>query len=196
MLQLGRSYQRRSPQYEQRYERDMNTPAHLIIGAAAFSRRDAWALNLAAIAGALLPDASLYFMVFWNGVVLGVDENVIFNELYFNDFWQSVFAIDNSLPLWGLGLAVVLLARSKIGIAFFGAGLFHILLDFPLHHDDGRAHFWPFSDWIFESPVSYWDPHAHGHIMSAIERLLIGLVFLAELGPFLLFRLWLSGSGG
>lgn len=194
----------------------MNTPAHLIIGAAAFSRRDAWVVNLAAITGALLPDASLYFMVFWNGVVLGVDESVIFDELYFNDFWQGVFAIDNSLPLWGLGLALVLWARSAVGIAFFGAGLIHILLDFPLHHDDGRAHFWPFSDWVFESPISYWDPHAHGGIVGAIEvvicvcltvvlwrrfrhvasRLLIGFVFLAELAPFVLFRLWFSGPSG
>jgi len=34
----------------------------------------------------------------------------------------------------------------------------HALFDFPLHHDDGHRHFWPFSEFRFDSPVSYWDP--------------------------------------
>ena len=59
--------------------------------------------------------------------------------------------------------------RSAVGIAFAGAGFLHLTLDFPLHHDDGRSHFWPVSDWIFESPVSYWDPNTHGGIFSVFE---------------------------
>ena len=77
----------------------MNTPAHLIIGAAMFARPHAWAVNVAAVTGSLLPDASLYFMFFWNRFVRGIDPEVIFRDLYYSDFWQQVFAIDNSFFL-------------------------------------------------------------------------------------------------
>ena len=46
-------------------------------------------------------------------------------------------------------------------MAFGAAGLLHLASDFALHNDDARPHFWPVSDWIFESPVSYWDSAHH-----------------------------------
>ena len=158
----------------------MNTPAHLIFGAALFGKRDAHAITTAALIGSLLPDASLYFMVFWNGIVLGIDEQVIFGTLYFNDFWQSVFAIDNSIPLWGALLLVALVCKLRVGVVLCGSALLHIVLDLLLHHDDGRQHFWPLSDWIFESPISYWDPRAFGNIVGPVE-VAICLVFLIVL---------------
>ena len=51
--------------------------------------------------------------------------------------------------------------RHALGIAFAAAGLLHLALDFPLHNDDARRHFWPISDWVFESPLSYWDSAHH-----------------------------------
>jgi len=50
----------------------------------------------------------------------------------------------------------------------------------PVHHDDGHRHFFPLSDWRFESPVSYWDPAHYGHIFLWIELLLVaaGTVWL------------------
>ncbi len=157
----------------------MNTPAHLIIGAAAFSRPDAWKINVAALTGALLPDASLYFMVFWKRFVQGVSFDEIFGSAYFSPFWQSVFAIDNSIPIWGFALLVAVVLKSPAFIAFAGAGFLHLLLDLPLHHDDGRAHFWPFSNWIFESPVSYWDPGHFGGIVGPLEGIFcVGLLVL------------------
>jgi len=54
-------------------------------------------------------------------------------------------------------------------IAFAGAGLLHLALDFPLHNDDARAHFWPATDWRFISPVSYWDLRHFGGIIGPIE---------------------------
>ena len=80
----------------------------------------------------------------------------------------------------------VVMARRGVGVAFFGAGVLHLALDFGLHHDDGRMHFWPFTDWIFESPISYWDSAAFGHIVGPIE----GSVCLV-----LLVVLWLRHSG-
>ena len=43
-------------------------------------------------------------------------------------------------------------------------------------------HFWPVSDWVFESPVSYWDNSAHAGIVGPLE-------FSLSLGcAILLFR--------
>lgn len=137
----------------------MNTPAHLIVGAAAFGRdrKTVWA----ALAGGILPDLSLYLLVFWAMIVQQIPESVIFNQLYFSDSWQRIFAIDNSFILWGAVLALGLYLKCSVAIAFSGSGLIHIGSDFLLHHDDGRAHFWPISDWVFANPFSYWDSGHH-----------------------------------
>ena len=58
-------------------------------------------------------------------------------------------------------------------MALTGAALLHLLFDLPLHHDDGRAHFWPLTGWIFESPVSYWDVR-HGAAWVAPIEALVG----------------------
>lgn len=153
----------------------MNTPAHLILGAAAFARPAERRYLLAALLGGLAPDLSLYLMAGVSLTLLQIPPQVVFGELYFSDAWQTVFAIDNSVLLWGglLGLAVW---RGRAGLtAFAGAGLLHVALDFPLHHDDGRAHFWPLSDWVFESPFSYWDM-AHGAgVIGPMEGALCGI---------------------
>lgn len=164
----------------------MNTPAHLIIGAAAFSRPNAWAINLAALLGAFAPDASLYFLVAWHRFVRDTPFQVIFDQLYFSPAWQAVFAVDNSFFVWGGLLALGFAFRSAVLKVFSGAGLLHIALDFPLHHDDGRPHFWPLSDWVFESPISYWDSRAYGEYVSVLE---VGLCVL------LLLVLWRRFSG-
>ncbi|MEM6371906.1 MAG: cobalamin biosynthesis protein CobQ [Pseudomonadota bacterium] len=139
----------------------MNTPAHLLLGAAAFGRPAHGRILLAAFAGGLLPDLSLYVLAGTSLFILNIPPARVFNELYFSDAWQTVFAIDNSFLLWGLLLGVALWQRVPWAIAVTGAAMLHVLLDFPLHNDDGRSHFWPLSWWVFESPVSYWD-RAHG----------------------------------
>jgi len=111
----------------------MNTPAHLIFGLAAFGDPARKAVTAAALAGALIPDASLYLMA---------------------------------------GAHLLVLFRSAVIIALCSAALLHLGLDFLLHHDDGRAHFWPISNWIFQSPVSYWDSNHYGNIVGPIEILL------------------------
>jgi len=71
-----------------------------------------------------------------------------------------------------------IMARSGVLIALCGAALFHLALDFPLHNDDARAHFWPVTNWKFISPVSYWDPKHFGHIVGPIE---VGMVIAASI---------------
>ncbi|MEP1197908.1 cobalamin biosynthesis protein CobQ [Tateyamaria sp.] len=135
----------------------MNTPAHLLIGAVAFGRPAQSRIILAAFIGALLPVLSLYVMAGTALFVLSIPPARVFNELYFSDAWQTVFAIDNSFLLWGALLGLALWRQVPWAVALMGAAVLHLLLDFPLHHDDGRPHFWPVSSWVFESPISYWD---------------------------------------
>lgn len=158
----------------------MNTPTHLIFGAAAFGKPGAPLITAAALAGAFLPDFSLYAMAGWHLFVLGTSPRIVFDELYFSDLWQAVFAVDNSFILWGLLFAVALMFKTRWLIALAGAGLLHLALDFPLHHDDARRHFWPVSDWVFVSPYSYWDRAHHGGTIATIE-IVISLVLLAVL---------------
>ena len=70
----------------------------------------------------------------------------------------------------------------RTGIALlFASILLHCLEDLPLHHDDGHRHFWPFSNFRFESPVSYWDPNYYGAIAGQIE---LGLMLIASVYVF------------
>lgn len=147
----------------------MNTPAHLIFGLAAFGRADAPKVTAAAFAGALIPDLSLYLLAGTHLLILGTDPQVVFGHLYFSHLWQSVFRVDNSMVLWGIALGLAVALRSIWGVALCGAALLHLGFDFALHHDDGRAHFWPVSTWIFQSPVSYWDRDHHAGIIAPIE---------------------------
>ena len=157
----------------------MNTPAHLIIAASLYAKPDHTRVTIAALLGALVPDLSLYVMAGVALFIMDIPGQVVFGELYFSDTWQMVFAIDNSMLLWGAGFVAALWLRAPIVTAFAGSGLVHVLCDFPLHHDDGRAHFWPISDWVFQSPVSYWDPNHWGHIVAPAEIMLtVGLLAL------------------
>ncbi len=187
----------------------MNTP-----GAAAFARPAQPWLTTAAILGALLPDLSLYLLVFWALLMQGTSPEVVFGTLYFSDLWQGIFAVDNSFVLWGAVLALGLWFRARLVTVFAASGLVHILFDFLLHHDDARRHFWPVSDWVFASPVSYWDPAHYGHIAGPLEvavslllclvlwhrfrgapaRALIALAALAEAAPPVIFGFVFMGS--
>ncbi|MEM8870533.1 MAG: cobalamin biosynthesis protein CobQ [Pseudomonadota bacterium] len=146
----------------------MNTPAHIIFAAAAFARPGQPRRNIAALSGAIAPDLSLYLMAA-AALASGATPARVFNELYFSEAWQQVFAVDNSFLVWGAVALVGVALRSETLTVFALAALLHLGFDFPLHHDDGRPHFWPLSDWVFESPVSYWDPRAYGRIAGTIE---------------------------
>ena len=122
--------------------------------------------------------------------------------------------LDNSLVVWGVLLGLALWSGRGWAVAFCGAALLHLLLDLPLHHDDGRAHFWPVSNWIFSSPVSYWDPNHYGRIVGVVEiilslalcgllwrrftgramRVLIATLALAEAAPAIIFSIMFAGT--
>ena len=180
---------------------------------AAFGRPGAPAVTIAALLGALAPDLSLYLLAGWQLGVRGTPAQAVFREMYYSDAWQAVFAVDNSVPLWAAGLALALWRRSRWGVAFAGAGLLHLALDLPLHNEDARRHFWPLTDWVFRSPVSYWDGARFGGVVGPIEaaatlglcvwlwtrytrpptRVAIAALAMAEAAPFVMWGLILGG---
>lgn len=150
----------------------MNTPAHLLIGAAAFARPAHGRILWAALLGSLLPDLSLYVMAGTSLFLLGIPPNVVFDQLYFSDGWQTVFAIDNSFVLWGFALIIGVWAHWAALTVGASAGLLHLAMDFLLHAGDGRPQFWPFSEWVFHSPVSYWDSSHHAVWVAPLSAVL------------------------
>lgn len=158
----------------------MNTPAHLLIGAAAFGLSGQRATVWAAFFGAVLPDLSLYILAGSALFMFGISSEVVFNELYYSDTWQRIFAIDNSFLIWGAAFGAALWSQKPWATALTGAGLLHLCIDFPLHHDDGRAHFWPITNWVFECPVSYWD-RAYGGLWFAPLGALVAVLAAAVL---------------
>lgn len=151
----------------------MNTPAHLLVGVALFARRDIRGSGRMAAVGSLLPDLSLYVLAGVALFVLQIAPDRVFGELYFSPSWQTVFAVDNSFFIWGIALLGAAYWQSVPAIAFAGAGLIHVASDFALHNDDARKHFWPVSDWVFESPVSYWDSDHHAAWVAPITLLAV-----------------------
>lgn len=149
----------------------MNTPAHLLIGMAVCAKPGLDRSGRWAAAGSLLPDLSLYVLGGVSLFLLQIPPERVFGELYFSPAWQTVFAIDNSVFVWGALMAFALWRKSGLWVVFAAAGLLHIVTDFPLHHDDGRPHFWPVSGWIFESPLSYWDSNQYAGIIAPLEAL-------------------------
>jgi len=151
----------------------MNTPAHLLVGLAICGRRAAPGTSRMAVLGSLLPDLSLYILAGAALIVFQIPSQRVFGELYFSDAWQAVFAVDNSFVLWGLAFLAALASRNSPALALTGAGLLHLVVDFGLHNDDARRHFWPLSDWVFESPVSYWDSDHHAGLVAPLTLLAV-----------------------
>ncbi len=160
----------------------MNTPTHLLISAAVLTRRgdaDEPKRNIAILAGALLPDAAIYLLFVWARLIERVPEAEVWRNLYWQEPWQSLVAIGNSIPLFaavtGIGLALKRPIVTLIGLS----ALLHLAFDLPFHADDAHPHFWPLTDWRFHSPLSYWDENHFGTWVSLAEGLLaIGLIVL------------------
>jgi len=162
----------------------MNTPAHVVLNAVVLGRGRWRAHWLPVTAGALLPDLPMFGFYFFERVVLGKSERLIWSETYFEPAWQAFFDTFNSFPLIGLGALIAWrMGRTGWLVLFVSMGL-HCLADLPVHHDDAHAHFFPLTNWHFRSPVSYWDPRHFGIWMSLAEVLLVlvGAIVLARRG--------------
>jgi hypothetical protein len=66
----------------------------------------------------------------------------------------------------------VLIVQSNVSY-LFEMTILHSLGDLPVHNDDAHRHFFPFSNYRFISPISYWDRKHYGSIVSLVEMLLV-----------------------
>lgn len=161
----------------------MLTQTHMLVGAAVATRpkMKAWMICLGYLGG-LLPDLSVMVMYAY-ALANGIRGGAVWRApdgMYWSEPWQFFSAVSNSMPLWIVliiaGFFVWRAGREWVqtaGLAlmvFACAALFHTLLDFPVHNDDAHVHFWPFTDWRFHSPISYWDPRHYGNIVGWVDR--------------------------
>ncbi len=129
--------------------------------------------NWAVLAGALLPDLSIFVLVGWARLVENQPHRQIWRETYWQEPWQTLSAISNSYIIWGLFAALAWWLDWRIWTFLAAAMLVHMCLDLPFHASDAHKHFWPLTDWRFHSPLSYWDDHHHSRWVGMLE---LGLV--------------------
>ena len=138
---------------------------------------------LVIVLGALLPDISLFIM-FGYAQLINVPNELIWSDMYYSAFWQQLGAMTNSVPIYLISAIIswaiiqhrlpnnqhakdtytigvqnrTLVSNAAVTVLISSlASALHVATDLPLHHDDGHPHFWPFTNWIYESPISYWD---------------------------------------
>ena len=113
--------------------------------------------------------------------IVGSSEQLIWSTLYFQPSWQLFFDLFNSIPV---AVIILVAARQSRFVQLVAASaLLHLLFDLPLHNDDAHRHFLPFTNWRFESPVSYWDSNHFGHIVAILE-----LTAAVAISAFISFR--------
>ena len=153
----------------------MNTPAHLILNAAALGRGRLRDETRWILLGAVAPDLGMFVFFAWQVGVLGTSQTQIWNVEYFRPDWQLFFDLANSIPLAALGLAIAWRLQSTRATAFFASVCLHCAIDLALHHDDGHRHFLPLTGWRFASPISYWDPRHYGWLGALLEVCTVAL---------------------
>ncbi|MEM7565947.1 MAG: hypothetical protein AAF321_01825 [Pseudomonadota bacterium] len=79
----------------------MNTQTHLLAAAAVLARPGRPWRNAAVLAGALLPDLSIYALFVWSRAA-GIPQETVWGELYWSQPWQAWSALSNSAPIWAL----------------------------------------------------------------------------------------------
>ncbi|MFQ5689904.1 MAG: metal-dependent hydrolase [Gemmatimonadota bacterium] len=185
----------------------------------------------ALLLGSFLPDLPLLLLTLWffyvrsrlNPVPGGRDMfGPIYDRLYFHDpVWITLTSLFHAPVLILLMLAAGAYATragrrwgESVTWFAFGCGL-HTVADIFTHHGDGPVLLFPFNlHYRFSSPISYWQPAYHGHLVGTIELgldLLIAGYFVtvwlrrrlagppgtaAELGPDLGFPISPGSEGG
>jgi hypothetical protein len=151
----------------------MNTPAHAMLNLALLGRKDHPERALPILLGSILPDVPIFLFYVWVRFVQGRPDALIWTQIYFQPGWQALFDLFHSLPLILAGLAVAWRSGSRWWTALLAGMALHVPEDFFLHNEDAHRHFYPFWDWRFRSPVSYWDPSHYGRIAAPIEAAVV-----------------------
>ena len=152
----------------------MGTQSHVVLNIALLSKRNKPFLHYYAFIGAVLPDLPMFVFFAVETFIRKTPQREIWDSRYFMEAWQTFFDLFNAVPLIliVLGIGYYLLNSERI-VIFAWSMLLHCGFDFLTHHDDGHHHFFPLSDFVFESPISYWDRDHYGDIIAPIERLVM-----------------------
>ena len=162
----------------------MHTPAHVAASLLIWRKAANWKETLAVIAGAILPDASM-FLFYGYQKLIGSTEHEIWSKLYFQDSWQLFFDVFNSIPIFLVLAIFAHFTGRRILFLVVASAFVHVLCDFPLHNDDAHRHFLPLTHWRFNSPVSYWDPKHFGVYTIIVELLFaVSSSFYLAVGDF------------
>ena len=156
----------------------MITPSHIIYSWALAKKTESTGetnkkRTLAFVLGALFPDTPTYLFFLVCGVLLGYSGQLMWDDMYFNSGWAIPITLTHSFILWPLLIAISSYGGWKFLRWFSISAFLHALVDFCVHTDDAYRHFWPFSDWRFHSPISYYNPSEYGIYVSAFDSLLV-----------------------
>ena len=173
----------------------MNTPTHFLLHLALrkyVKTSKQCIIPKSFVIGAFAPDALLFIFVFaytpyslLSGNDMSQTFSNMFDTLYFtHPLWIFAYNMLHAPTMLLFFTALVVLCKKYLWkyysiLLWFLAGCgLHTLFDIPLHHDDGPRIFYPFSDYIFRSPVSYWDPNHFGNIVMLFEGFWIAAMLL------------------
>jgi len=170
----------------------MMTQTHILVAAGMFAKPGDKTRSIVALLGGFFPDFMLSAL-FIVSRLQGVSMEIIFTQLYWSERWVALMAPGNSFVVYSLAAAIgVGLLKSSSGwqrigqliVVFSISALAHVATDFLLHAQDARAQFWPLSDWVFYSPVSYWDARYYGNWFIPVEMLLALILLLIVYARF------------
>jgi len=150
----------------------MNTNTHIVLGLALLGRKPEARLLTAIVIGAVLPDLAMFGFYLYHRLILNTPEMTIWGVEYFKPAWQNLFDLFNSIPLIIIGAVIAWRMKWQALLYCFLAMLIHVLMDLPVHNDDAHRHFYPFINWKFISPVSYWDSDHYGRYFAIVECVL------------------------
>lgn len=161
----------------------MITPSHLIYSWALARKTEkpenhSKKRTLAFVLGALFPDTPTYVFFLVCGVILGIPHEMLWDDIYFNSGWSIPITLTHSFIIWPILIAFSGYFGWKLLKWFSISALFHALVDFCVHTDDAYRHFYPFSDWKFKSPVSYWNNAEYGQYVSLFDSFLVILLLV------------------
>jgi len=152
----------------------MNTPGHIVMNLAFLGKKQKPEHILPLVLGGILPDIPIYIFYAYQKFVVGMPELFIWAVVYFLHEWQVVFDSFHSIPILLAGFFLASQSKRLTWfVPLFAGMLLHSLIDLPLHSEDAHRHFYPLSDFRFESPVSYWNPEHYGFIATVAEILAV-----------------------
>src|SRR6185436_3639920 len=130
----------------------MNTHSHGFFTYAALQGHPDVAL---AVAGSVMPDLPFAFGYPFFAGREGISHDTWVSNKK-NPIIRTAVALTHSYVSWFL-VTLFVLALAPQAAMFVWGWLSHITIDFCTHNHAAHAHFYPFSEWRFRSPISFYE---------------------------------------